>query len=127
MQFDCEEFLKNPDKDQFLSAKKSELLKLAKLCNIEVKSKLTKQEVRNILVQYLIDENFFSEDMQELIVEVPKSTDDSELRQFELEMRKLEMEENTRKMQLEMELEVKRLEIEEREKEKAREHELKKM
>ena len=99
MSFDQKTFLAEPSQEKFNLAKKSDLLNLASHYQLpEVKSSMRKQEVKNILTQYLINEEIFDESALYLIVE---SHSDSKLRELEIKLKLEEMQD--RKLERERE------------------------
>ncbi|XP_053403243.1 golgin subfamily A member 6-like protein 22 [Mercenaria mercenaria] len=100
----------------FKLAKKSDLLLLAKHYNIsEVKSSMLKQEIKNILVQYFIDEDIFYSCAESLIVETQSDLKLRELQlKLELQEREMEREESMKKLEMEREREEREREKEER-------------
>ena len=64
--------------------KKSDLLQTCKHYNIDVKSSMKKAEIRNIALEYFIDENVLPESDREKLEKKPKDTD--------LEIKKIEYE-----------------------------------
>ena len=62
MSFDQDRFLSSPTQEEFNFAKKSELLGIAKHYNVtEARSSMPKHENKNVLVQYLVDEEIFDD------------------------------------------------------------------
>ena len=60
MSFDTDAFIGSPSEEQFNLARKTDLLDLAKHYNLsQVKSHMTKQEIKNVLVKYLVEEEIF--------------------------------------------------------------------
>ena len=85
MSFNFENFVAEPSQEQLNIAKKTDLLDLARHYNLQnVKTFMRKQEIKNILIQYFVDEEIFDENALSLIV-----SEDSEirLRQIELQYR----------------------------------------
>ena len=118
-------FIAEPDIEQFKSFKKTELLTLAPLLALDhVKSSMRKPEIQRIIAEYYYDEGVFQEEDLELFPEVNSTPNRSE-RELEFEMRKLELEKEEREKQRQRELELKRLEFEKEERE--RQYELEKL
>ncbi len=128
MSFDLEKFTHEPSVELLNLGKKPDLLNLAKHYELkEVKSSLRKHEIKNILVQYFVDEDIFDEKALSLIVDVPSvsSSRDLELlklqqREKELEIEREREERKFQEKQLEIEIERERAqrEIEEKERER---------
>ena len=117
MEFQIEGFLESPSLEVFDKLKKSELMKLAKHFELDVKISMRKQEIKNAVIQMLVDEDIFGESALEGIVEVSVNVD-------VLKLKQLEMEHQFKLKQLELEKEQKELEIRERKEEREREREM---
>ena len=101
--------------------KKTDLFNLAKHYELsEIKSSMRKHEIKNILVQYFVDEEIFNENALSLIVDVQSVSSSKEL-ELKFQIRQLEIQE--REKEREREREREREEREEREKERERERE----
>ena len=97
------------------------MLNLAKHYKLsEIKSSVRKHEIKNILVQYFVDEEIFNENALSLIVDVQSVSSSKEL-ELKFQIRQLEIQE--REKEREREREREREEREEREKERERERE----
>ena len=97
MSFDFDKFTAEPTVELLNLGKKTDLLNLAKHYKLsEIKSAMCKHEIKNILVQYFVDEEIFNENALSLIVDVQSVS---------------------RSKELELEFQIRRLEIQEREKE----------
>ena len=117
MSFDLDKFTAEPSVELLNSGKKTDLLNLAKHYKLsEIKSSMRKHEIKNILVQYFVDEEIFNENALSLIVDVQSVSSSKEL-ELKLQIRQLEIKER------EKEREREREEREEREKERERERE----
>ena len=111
--------------------KKTDLLNLAKHYKLsEIKSLMRKPEIKNILVQYFVDEEIFNENALSLIVDIQSVSSSKELelkfqiRQLEIQEREKEREWEEREKEREREREREREERErEREREKREERE----
>ena len=114
-------------------AKKSDLLDIASHYSIpDVKTSMLKREIKNVIIQFLVDEEFFETSATSLIMVSQTDIQLKELelkRHLELEKLRLEFEEKRRadkeereeRMQKEkLELEKQKLAFEEREREKQR-------
>ena len=101
--------------------KKTDLLNLAKHYKLsEIKSSMRKHVIKNILVQYFVDEEIFNENALSLIVDIQSVSSSKEL-ELKFQIRQLEIQE--REKEREREREREREEREEREKERERERE----
>ena len=129
MSFDLDKFTAEPSVELLNLGKKTDLLNLAKHYKLsEIKSSMRKHEIKNILVQYFVDEEIFNENALSLIVDVQSVSSSKELElKFQLEIQEREKErererEREREERKEREKERER-EREEREKERERERE----
>ena len=130
MSFDLDKFTAEPSVELLNLGKKTDLLNLAKHYKLsEIKSSMRKHEIKNILVQYFVDEEIFNENALSLIVDVQSVSSSKELelkfqiRQLEIQEREKEREREEREKEREREREREREEREEREKERERERE----
>ena len=119
MSFDLDKFTAEPSVELLNLGKKTDLLNLAKHYKLsEIKSSMRKHEIKNILVQYFVDEEIFNENALSLIVDVLSVSSSKEL-ELKLQIRQLEIQEREKERERERERE----EREEREKERERERE----
>ena len=132
MSFDLDKFTAEPSVELLNLDIKTDLLNLAKHYKLsEIKSSMRKHEIKNILVQYFVDEEIFNENALSLIVDVQSVSSSKELelkfqiRQLEIQEREKEREweEREKEREMEREREREREEREEREKERERERE----
>ena len=134
MLFKLEDFITAPSQELLNLAKKSDLLDIASHYSIpDVKTSMLKREIKNVIIQFLVDEEFFEPSATSLIMVSQTDIQLKELelkRHLELEKLRLEFEEKRRadkeereeRMQKEkLELEKQKLAFEEREREKQRE------
>ena len=109
------------DLDKFTAEPSVELLNLGKKTELsEIKSSMRKHEIKNILVQYFVDEEIFNENVFSLIVDVQSLSSSKEL-ELKFQIRQLEIQE--REKERERERKREKEEREEREKERERERE----
>ena len=121
MSFDLDKFTAEPSVELLNLGKKTDLLNLAKHYKLsEIKSSMRKHEIKNILVQYFVDEEIFNENALSLIVDIQSVSSSKEL-ELKFQIRQLEIQE--REKEKEREREREREEREEREKEWERERE----
>ena len=107
MLFKLEDFIAAPSQELLNLAKKSDLLDIASHYSIpDVKTSMLKREIKNVIIQFLVDEEFFEPSATSLIM---VSQTDIQLKELELK-RHLELE----KLRLEFE-EKRRADKEERE------------
>ena len=112
MLFKLEDFIAAPSQELLNLAKKSDLLDIASHYSIpDVKTSMLKREIKNVIIQFLVDEEFFEPSATSLIM---VSQTDIQLKELELK-RHLELE----KVRLEFE-EKRRADKEEREEKLAR-------
>ena len=128
MSFDLDKFTAEPPVELLNLGKKTDLLNLAKHYKLsEIKSSMRKHEIKNILVQYFVDEEIFNENALSLIVDVQSVSSSKEL-ELKFQFRQLEIQEREKEREREREREreereEKEKEREEREKESERERE----
>ena len=116
MSFDLDKFTAEPSVELLNSGKKTDLLNLAKDYKLsEIKTSMRKHEIKNILVQYFVDEEIFNENALSLIVDVQSVSSSKEL-ELKFQIRQLEIQE--REKERERERETEREEREERQKER---------
>ena len=144
MSFDLGNFIAAPSRELLDSAKKTDLLDIADHYGLpNVKKTMLKHEIKNILIQFFVDEEIFdsSATSQILVTQTDLQLRELEIkRQLEIEKLKLEHEERIRAEKAEREERIRfetleweermhkqRLEMEEREKEKQREMEREKL
>ena len=147
--FDPESFLsETPEPSSLVDLKKDDLIKLASHLKLKVKRSMKKMEIRNIIIEHLVQTSVFDESAMELYevvsselelkqldiqvqLELKKLEMQAEKEKTELEMKKLEMEERREKEKLELEMKKlemeKKLEMQERKEREDREFELKKL
>ena len=140
MSFKLSDFTASPSQDLLDLAKKSDLLDIADHYGLpNVKKTMLKHEIKNIRIQFFVDEEIFdsSATSQILVTQTDLQLRELEIkRQVEMEKLRLEHEDRIRMETLEredrllrekLEHEKLRLEMEEREKEKQREMEREKL
>ena len=119
MSFDSDKFTAEPSVELLNFGKKTDLLNLAKHYKLsEIKSSMRKHEIKNILVQYFVDEEIFNENALSLIVDVQSVSSSKEF-ELKFQIRQLEIQEREKEREREREREKR----EEREKERERERE----
>ena len=119
MSFDLDKFTAEPSVELLNLGKKTDLLDLAKHYKLsEIKSSVRKHEIKNILVQYFVDEEIFNENALSLIVDIQSVSSSKEL-ELKFQIRQLELME--RQKEREWKEREKEREREEREKERERE------
>ena len=129
MLFKLEDFIAAPSQELLNLAKKSDLLDIASHYSIpDVKTSMLKREIKNVIIQFLVDEEFFEPSATSLIMVSQTDIQLKELelkRHLELEKLRLEFEEKRRadKEEREERMQKEKLAFEEREKEKQREFE----
>ena len=123
-QFDPEQFMLAPSQEAFDNLKKDDLLSLGKHLKLEVKKSMRKDLIQHIIMKHMISLKIFDGSVLESLVssdvEIRKLEIDLELRkidaQRERELRELEFREREKtaeieKQRLDHELEMKRLEL----------------
>ena len=117
MSFDLDKFTAEPSVELLNLGKKTDLLNLAKHYKLsEIKSSMRKHEIKNILVQYFVDEEIFNENALSLIVDIQSVSSSKEL-ELKFQIRQLEIQEREKEWEREREREERK----EREKERERE------
>ena len=105
MSFDLDKFTAEPSVELLNLGKKTDFLKLAKYYELsEIKSSMRKHEIKNILVQYFVDEEIFNEKALSLIVDVQSVSSSKEL-ELKLQIRQLEIQEGEKERERERERE----------------------
>ena len=144
MSFKLSDFIAAPSQELLDKAKKSDLLDIADHYGLSnIKTSMLKHEIKNILIQFFVDEEIFdsSATSQILVTQTDLQLRELEIkRQIEMEKLKFEYEERIRAEQAEREERIRletlereermhkqKLEMEEREKEKQRELEREKI
>ena len=117
MAFNAEEFLENVTWEAFDELKKPELMTLAKELNLDVKHAMRKQETKNMLIDRLVDDDLLDSFNLDNKVLIDDSTDNAvKLKQLEIqkeiELAKLQMQQQELDARLQMEKEIKLKEIE---------------
>ena len=133
MSFDLQAFITAPSQELLDLAKKSDLLDIAAHYELTTVNKsMLKQEIKNILVQFLVDKEILDSSALSLVLVTQTGLHMRELeiqKQIELEKLRLEQERQMQKERMEMEerekekerqMQKERMEMEEREKEKER-------
>ena len=111
MLFDLQAFIAAPSQELLNVAKKSDLLDIAAHYELTTVNKfMLKQEIKNILVQFLVDKEILDSSSLSLVL----------VTQTGLQMRELEIQRQIELEKLRLEQEKLRMEMEEREKEKER-------
>ena len=133
MSFDLQAFITAPSQELLDLAKMSDLLDIAAHYELTTVNKsMLKQEIKNILVQFLVDKEILDSSALSLVLVTQTGLHMRELeiqKQIELEKLRLEQERQMQKERMEMEerekekerqMQKERMEMEEREKEKER-------
>ena len=124
MLFDLQAFIAAPSQELLNLAKKSDLLDIAAHYEVSsVNKSMLKQEIKNILVQFLVDKEILDSSALSLVLVTQTGLQMQELeiqKQIELEKLRLEQERQMQKERMEMEERVQkeRMEMEERERKK---------
>ena len=107
MAFNLEAFLDNPTWEEFDKFRESDLLKLSDHFQSGAKPAMCKQEIKNIMIQQLVDEDMFDENTLEFKKEVKKDHDPIEMKKLEIQMLQVqhEMERDQQNAKLQMEKE----------------------
>lgn len=90
MVFSVEDFLKSPDASRLQHLTKDELFLFVTKFGLNVKRSSRKAEIRNVVVQYLVEEGILESSAMSLVVEVEKPVKKDY--EFELQFKQLEIE-----------------------------------
>lgn len=90
MVFSLEDFLKSPDASRLQYLTKDELFLFVTKFGLNVKRSSRKAEIRNVVVQYLVEEGTLESSAMSLVVEVEKPVKKDY--EFELQFKQLEIE-----------------------------------
>ena len=114
MVFEAEEFMKDPSQEMLRNLKKDDLFLLAKHLELPIRHYQTKQEIKNIVVRFLVENALLDEKALELVVEV--KSDAGRLKELEMLTREKELDMQMKlereKMEHDRELQLKLKEIE---------------
>ena len=128
MAFSADSFVQSPSVEILEPLKKSELLEICKHYGLDTRSTLRKSEVKQSLLEHLVDENILPETALPSPISTPTSSvidqNALEIKRLELEFKTKEMENQNQKereeremkqkekeMEMEMEMKVKQMEI----------------
>ena len=122
MSFDLQAFITAPSQELLDLAKKSDLLDIAAHYELTTVNKsMLKQEIKNILVQFLVDKEILDSSALSLVLVIQTGLQMRELEiQKQIELEKLRLEQEKLRMEMEERVQKERMEMEEREKEKER-------
>ena len=122
MSFDLQAFITVPSQELLDLAKKSDLLDIAAHYELTTVNKsMLKQEIKNILVQFLVDKEILDSSALSLVLVTQTGLQMRELEiQKQIELEKLRLEQEKLRMEMEERVQKERMEMEEREKEKER-------
>ena len=122
MSFDLQAFITAPSQELLDLAKKSDLLDIAAHYELTTVNKsMLKQEIKNILVQFLVDKEILDSSALSLVLVTQTGLQMRELEiQKQIELEKLRLEQEKLRMEMEERVQKERMEMEEREKEMER-------
>ena len=122
MLFDLQAFIASPSQELLNLAKKSDLLDIAAHYEVpSVNKSMLKQEIKNILVQFLVDKDILDSSALSLVLVTQTGLQMQELEiQKQIELEKLRLEQEKLRMEMEERVQKERMEMEAREKEKER-------
>ena len=120
MEFKLDEFLENPSLEEFGKLRKAPLVEIGEHFGLDVKMTMRKQELKNTVIQGLVDEEVFGEEALSEIKPVPGAIDPLALKQMELahEFRIKQLEREKEEQERRDRLEREEKEREERERER---------
>ena len=108
MEFDSEKFVEEITWEKFDELRKPDLMKLARHLKLEARHSMRKQDIKNALIETLVQEEIFDESYLEKIQEIQDdgTSDAVKLKQLEvkkeLEMKRIEMQMQIEKEKLEI-------------------------
>ena len=116
MLFDLQAFIAAPSQELLNLAKKSDLLDIAAHYELtSVNKSMLKQEIKNILVQFLVDQEIFDSSALSLVIVTQTGLQMRELEiQKQIELEKLRLEQEKFKIEQERQMQKERKEMEER-------------
>ena len=116
MLFDLQAFIAAPSQELLNLAKKSDLLDIAAHYELtSVNKSMLKQEIKNILVQFLVDQEIFDSSALSLVIVSQTGLQMRELEiQKQIELEKLRLEQEKFKIKQERQMQKERIEMEER-------------
>ena len=122
MSFDLQAFIAAPSQELLNLAKKSDLLDIAAHYELtNVNKSMLKQEIKNVLVQFLVDKELLDSSALSLVLVTHTGLQMRELEvQKQIELEKLRLEQEKLKIEQERQMQKERMEMEEREKDKER-------
>ena len=120
MSFDLQAFITAPSQELLNLAKKSDLLDIATHYELTTVNKsMLKQEIKNILVQFLVDNEIHNSSALSLVLVTQTGLQMRELEiQKQIELEKLRLEQEKFKIEQERQMQKERIEIEEKERER---------
>ena len=125
MVFSAADFVASPDKTELDNLRKPDLIELGKHLGLDVKISMRKQEIKNLVIQHMINEEIVDVNYSDLIIQL--QPDALEMKRIELEyqlkLKQLQMQEGEKErdremQQLQMQEREKEREMQEREKER---------
>ena len=123
MAFNAEDFINGITWERFDELTKPKLIKLGQHLDLELDQSMRKQEIKNLLIDALVEENIFEESYLDKKVEIQPDVDSDAVKlkqleiQKELDLMKLQLEMKAKEFELEerLKLEQEKLKIEEQE------------
>ena len=117
MAFNPSKFVEEATWESFNALTKPKLVDLAKYCEIqEVKASMRKQQIKNLLIDYFVDDEIFEEKYLDKKKEIHSSDDETllKIKQLDLEILKLESEAKieSQKIQAEERVQLEKLALE---------------
>ena len=122
MLFDLQAFIAAPSQELLNLAKKSDLLDIAAHYELtSVNKSMLKQDIKNILVRFLVDKDLLDSSALPLVLVTQTGLQMRELEiQKQIELEKIRLEQEKLRIEQERQMQKERMEMEEREKEKER-------
>ena len=120
MSFDLQAFIAAPSQELLNLAKKSDLFDIAAHYELtNVNKSMLKQEIKNVLVQFLVGKEILDSSALSLVLVSKKGLQMRKLEiQKQIELEKIRLEQEKLRIEQERQMQKERMEMEEREKEK---------
>ena len=123
MAFNAEEFITGITWERFDELTKPKLIKLGQHLDLELDQSMRKQEIKNFVIDALVEENIFEESYLDKKVEILADIDSDAVKlkqleiQKELDLKKLELEMKAKEFELQerLKLEKEKIQFEEQE------------
>ena len=109
MAFNAEDFINGITWERFDELTKPKLIKLGQHLNLELDKSMRKQEIKNFVINALVEENIFEESYLDKKVEIPADTESDVVK-----LKQLEIQKELDIMKLKLEMKAKEFELQEK-------------